>query len=59
MLNTKIDPDVKRFKRYQSIISLLMANDSFYKPDICETLKDEKPQFIGRVISELTKDGYL
>ncbi len=36
-----------------------MAKDSFNKPDIYDALKNEKPQFIGRVIGELMKDGYL
>lgn len=59
MPKIKIDPDVKCFTRYQSIVTVLMTNDSFNKPHIYEALKDEKPQFIGRVISELMKDGYL
>ena len=59
MVKLKIDPDVKRFARYQSVVNILLAKDSFNKPDIYEVLKDEKPQFIGRVIGELVKDGYL
>jgi DNA repair protein RadC len=59
MQKIKIDPDVKRFARYQSVINLLLAKESFHKSDVYKDLKDEKPQFIGRVISELTKDGYL
>lgn len=55
----KTQPDVKRFIRYQSIVNLLMANDSFHKRDIYKAQKNEKPQFIGRVIGELMKDGYL
>jgi DNA repair protein RadC len=59
MKKIKIDPDVKRFARYQSVINALLTKDSFNKRDICEDLKDEKPAFLGRVISELTRDGYL
>jgi DNA repair protein RadC len=59
MPTSKIDPDVKRFARYQSVINLLLAKESFYKSDVYVDLQDEKPQFIGRLISELTKDGYL
>jgi DNA repair protein RadC len=55
----KTQPDVKRFTRYQSVVGVLLAQDQFQKSDIYEVLKNEKPQFIGRVISELTKDGYL
>jgi len=55
----KIDPDVKRFLRYQSVIDVLYAKSSFHKPEIYEAFKTEKPQFIGRVIKELIMDGYL
>jgi len=55
----KIDPDVKRFARYQSAINILLAKDVFYKRDIYEDLKDEKPAFMGRVIGELAEDGYF
>jgi DNA repair protein RadC len=59
MLKMKTDPDVKRFTRYQSVINILLANHSFDKPVIYEAIKNEKPQFIGRIIAELVKDGYL
>jgi DNA repair protein RadC len=36
-----------------------LIKDSIYKSEIYESFKNEKPQFIGRVISELVKDGYL
>jgi DNA repair protein RadC len=55
----KIQPDVKRFARYHAVVTLLLGKDSFNKSDIYEVLKNEKSQFIGRVISELTKEGYL
>jgi DNA repair protein RadC len=55
----KAQPDLKRFARYQSVVNTLLAKDSFNKPDIYNALKNEKPQFIGRVIGELVKDGYL
>jgi hypothetical protein len=59
MPNVKIDPDIKRFVRYQSVVNALLVKDSFNKPDIYDALKNEKSQFIGRVISELVRDGYL
>jgi DNA repair protein RadC len=59
MQKIKIDPDVKRFARYQSVINILLTKDSFNKSDIYEGLKDEKPAFLGRVIGELARDGYL
>lgn len=55
----KTQPDAKRFTRYQSVINVLLANDSFHKSDIYEALKDEKAAYIGRVIGELVHDGYL
>ena len=55
----KPDSDIKRFARYQSVVSLLLEKRSFHRTDVYEDLKDEKPQFIGRVISELMRDGYL
>lgn len=36
-----------------------MAKDSFCKPENCESLKGEKPQWIGRIINDLVKNGYL
>jgi len=55
----KIDPDVKRFLRYQSVIDVLYTKNSFHKPEIYKAFQTEKPQFIGRVIKELMRDGYL
>jgi DNA repair protein RadC len=55
----KTQPDAKRFTRYQSVINVLLANDSFHKTDIYEALKDEKAVYIGRIIGELVHDGYL
>ncbi|MBW1675416.1 MAG: hypothetical protein JRJ79_02160 [Deltaproteobacteria bacterium] len=55
----KTHPDTERFARYQSVVNVLLAKDSFHKPDIYEALKDEEKAFIGRVISELVRDGYL
>jgi DNA repair protein RadC len=59
MPNIKIDPDIKRFTRYQSVINILLTKDSFSKSEIYKSLKEEKPQFVGRIISDLLKDGYL
>ncbi len=55
----KAQSDVYRFTRYQTLVGALLAKDSFLKCDICETLKDEKTVFIGRVIGDLEHDGYL
>ncbi len=59
MPNFKIDPDIKRFARYQSVVNVLLSKSSFNKQDIYESLRDEKRAFVGRVISELSKEGYL
>jgi DNA repair protein RadC len=55
----KTDPDVKRFLRYQSVIDVLYTKNSFCKPEIYKAFETENPQFIGRVIGELIRDGYL
>jgi DNA repair protein RadC len=59
MPNIKIDPDIKRFARYQSVINTLLPRESFSKSEIYASLKEEKPQFIGRIINDLVKNGYL
>ena len=59
MPNTKIDPDIKRYTRYQSVINILLTKDCFSKSEIYGSLRGEKPQFIGRIINDLVKDGYL
>lgn len=59
MPKIKIDSDVKRFARYQSVINILLAKDSFSQSEIYKSLKEERPHFIGRIISDLAKDGYL
>ena len=38
MPNMKIDPDIKRFTRYQSLIKILLIRDSFCKSEIYESL---------------------
>ena len=55
----KATSDTKRFSRYQSVVNVLLAKDSFHKSDIYEALKDEEKAFLGRVISELVQDGYF
>jgi len=55
----KPDIDVNRFAWYQSVVHLLLAKDHFQKSDIYGALRDEKPAFVGRVIGELLRDGYL
>lgn len=59
MPRIKTKSDAERFARYQSVVNVLLAKDSFYKADIYEALKDEVKAFVGRVISELVRDGYL
>jgi DNA repair protein RadC len=59
MPNVKNDSDTKRFARYQSVINMLLTKGAFNKNDIYKAQKNEKPQFIGRIIAELVKDGYL
>jgi DNA repair protein RadC len=55
----KPQSDAERFRRYRSVIDLLLARDGFQRPDVYEVLKNEKRTFIGKVINELVRDGYL
>lgn len=51
--------DKDRFSRYQSVVNFLLAKESFRKSHIYESLKNEKKVFIGRVVEDLVRDGYL
>jgi len=51
--------DIERFARYQAVLDALATKESFHKADIYPSFKREEKVFIGRVISELTQDGYL
>ena len=55
----KTASDAERFVRYQSVLDVLLSKETFQKNDIYEALDEEKPAFIGRVIAELARDGYL
>ena len=55
----KTASDAERFVRYQSVLDVLLSKEAFQKNDIYEALYGEKPAFIGRVIAELVRDGYL
>ncbi|PKN29121.1 MAG: hypothetical protein CVU64_09750 [Deltaproteobacteria bacterium HGW-Deltaproteobacteria-21] len=55
----KTDPDAHRFLKYKNIVDFLFAKNSFRKKDIYQLAQDEWPGFIGLVISELVRDGYL
>jgi DNA repair protein RadC len=51
--------DTERFARYRAVVEVLAAKDSFRKPDVYPSFKPEEKTFIGRVIAELARDGYL
>jgi DNA repair protein RadC len=55
----KTHSDAQRFSRYHSVVNVLLSKDFFHKQDIYTSLKDEEKVFIGRVISELVRGGYL
>jgi len=55
----KTQTDAERFARYQSVCKLLLSKDGFHKSDIYKALKYEEKAFIGKVINELSRDGYL
>jgi DNA repair protein RadC len=56
----KSQSDVHRFARYQALTNALLAKDfPFLKSEIYETLKHENRVFIGRVISDLERNGFL
>ena len=59
MPGRKSDKDSKRSARYHSVINLLSAERSFQKAEIYQKLKDENPSFVGRIIGDLLRDGYL
>ncbi len=59
MRKRKPRSDAERFSRYQAVVNVLLRKESFYKPDIYAALKNEEKTFIGRVITELFRDGYL
>jgi hypothetical protein len=42
MPNTKVDPDIKRYAKYQSVIKILLTKDSFSKSEIYGSLKEGK-----------------
>ena len=52
-------PDEKRFARYQSVVNTLLAKESFNKPEVYKAFGEEEKPFIGKVIGELVRDGYL
>ena len=51
--------DTERFARYQAVVDALIAKNPFRKSEIYPSFKTDEKAFIGRVISELTRDGYL
>jgi DNA repair protein RadC len=51
--------DSERFARYQAVLDAICAKESFSKSEIYPSFKPEEKAFIGRVISELAKEGYL
>jgi DNA repair protein RadC len=51
--------DTERFARYRAVVDAVLAKENFSKSDIYPSFKPEEKTFIGRVISELTQDGYL
>jgi len=55
----KSSPDEKHYTRYQTVVNTLLARGSFNKPDIYKALKEAQKPFIGKVIGELVRDGYL
>ena len=55
----KARSDTERFARYQAVIEALVPQESFHKSDIYPSFQLEEKAFIGRVIGELTLDGYL
>jgi DNA repair protein RadC len=52
-------PDEERFARYQSVVNALLSREFFSKPDVYAALPNEQKPFIGKVIGELVRDGFL
>jgi DNA repair protein RadC len=59
MEKSKVSSDADRFSRYQKVVNLLLTKDGFHKSDIYDLLKDEEKTFVGRLIGELHREGYL
>jgi DNA repair protein RadC len=55
----KAKSDAERFGRYQTVIQALLERQSFHKKDLYPHLDGVKKAFIGRVVKELTREGYL
>jgi DNA repair protein RadC len=53
------DHDAQRSLRYWNLLKLLAGKDSFQKKDIYNEAEGERPGFIGRLVGELERDGYL
>jgi DNA repair protein RadC len=51
--------DTERFARYQAVVQVLVGRQAFHTSDIYPSFKSAEKTFIGRIISELTRDGYL
>jgi DNA repair protein RadC len=51
--------DSERFALYQTVLDVLVAKERFCKSELYPSFKPEEKTFIGRVVSELSQDGYL
>ena len=59
MARRRSQSDAERFTRHQRLLNVLRSRDSFRKSDIFDLLKVETKAFVGRVIGELMRAGYL
>ncbi len=48
-----------RYQRYRTVVSLLVQHDDFEIGTVRQSLKDEKPAFVTKVINELVQHGWL
>lgn len=55
----KTTPDTSRLVKYQEVVNVLVNKPSFTKSEIYAILRDIKASFIGRIIGELLREGYL
>jgi DNA repair protein RadC len=51
--------DAERFAKYRSVLEAIAARESFRRAEIYPSCKPQEKTFVGRVISELSQDGYL
>lgn len=56
---TKINPTIKRYQRYKSVIEVVSAKSSFQLDDAKQACQPEQPGFVTKIVNELEKNGWI